>query len=41
MTAWSDIKETGLELGKDLNTVLGRNYRIKENFAENMKEKNL
>ena len=41
MAACSDIKEIGLELDKELNTVLEKNYRIKENIRENIKEKNL
>ena len=41
MAACSDIKEIGLELSKELNTVLEKNYRIKENIRENIKEKNL
>ena len=35
------MKEIGLELDKELNTVLEKNYRIKENIRENIKEKNL
>ena len=41
MAACSDIKEIGLELDKELNAVLEKNYRIKENIRENIKEKNL
>ena len=41
MAACSDMKEIGLELDKELNTVLEKNYRIKENIRENIKEKNL
>ena len=41
MLACSDIKEIGLELDKELNTVLEKNYRIKENIRENIKGKNL
>ena len=41
MVACSDIKEIGLELDKELNTVLEKNYRITENIRENVKEKNL
>ena len=41
MEACSGIKESGLELDKELNTVLEKNYRIKENIRENIKEKNL
>ena len=40
MAACSDIKEIGLELDKELNTVLEKNYRIKENIRKNIKEKN-
>ena len=39
--ACSSIKEIGLELDKELNTVLKTNYRIKENIRQNIKEKNL
>ena len=41
MAACSDIKEIGLELDKELNTVLEKNYRIKDNIRENINEKNL
>ena len=41
MAACSDIKKIGLELDKEFNAVLERNYRIKENIRENIKEKNL
>ena len=41
MAAYSDIKEIGLELDKELNTVWEKNYRIKDNIRENIKEKNL
>ena len=41
MVACSDIKEIGSELDKELNTVLEKNYRIKDNIRENIKEKNL
>ena len=41
MAACSDIKEIGLKLDKELNTVLEKNYRITENIRENIKEKNL
>ena len=41
MAACSDIKKIGLELYKEFNAVLERNYRIKENIRENIKEKNL
>ena len=41
MAAYSDINEIGLELDKELNTVLEKNYRIKDNIRENIKEKNL
>ena len=40
MAACSNIKEICLELDKELNTVLEKNYRIKENIKENIKEKN-
>ena len=39
--AFSSIKEIGLELDKELNSVLKTNYRIKENIRQNIKEKNL
>ena len=41
MAACSDIKEIGLELHKELNTVLEKNYRIKDSISENINEKNL
>ena len=41
MAACSDIKEIGLVLDKELNIVLEKNYRIKDNIKENIKEKNL
>ena len=41
MVVCSDIKEIGLELDKELNSVLEKNYRIKENIEEDIKEKNL
>ena len=41
MAACSDIKEIGLELDKELNTVLEKNYRIKDSISENINEKNL
>ena len=40
VAACSNIKEICLELDKELNTVLEKNYRIKENIRENIKEKN-
>ena len=39
--ASSDMKEIGLKLDKELNTVLEKNYKIKETIGENIKEKNL
>ena len=39
--ACSSVKEIGLELDKELNSVLKTNYRIKENIRQNIKEKNL
>ena len=39
--ACNSIKEIGLELDKELNSVLKTNYRIKENIRQNIKEKNL
>ena len=41
MAVCSDIKKIGLELDKELNSVLEKNYRIKENIEEDIKEKNL
>lgn len=41
MAACSDIMEIGLELYKEFNTVLDKNYRINENIRENIKEKTL
>ena len=41
MAACNDIKEIGLELDKELNTVLEKNYRITENIKENINEKNM
>ena len=41
MAVCSDIKKIGLELDKELNSVLEKNYRIKENIKEDIKEKNL
>ena len=41
MAACSDSKEIGLELDKELNTVLEKNHRIKENIRESIKDKNL
>ena len=41
MAACSDIKEISLQLDKEFNTVLEKNYRIKGNIRENIKEKNL
>ena len=41
MAVYSDIKKIGLELDKELNSVLEKNYRIKENIKEDIKEKNL
>ena len=41
MVACSDMKEIGLKLDKELNTVLEKNYKIKETIGENIKEKNL
>ena len=41
MAVCSDIKEISLELDKELNSVLEKNYRIKENIKEDIKEKNL
>lgn len=41
METCSGIKESGLELDKELNTVLEKNSRIKENIRENIKEENL
>ena len=41
VAACSSIKEIGLELDKELNSVLKTNYRIKENIRQNIKEKNL
>ena len=41
MAVYSDIKKIGLELDKELNSVLEKNYRIKENIKEDIKENNL
>ena len=41
MAACSDIREIVLECDQKLNTVLEKNYTIKENIRENIKEKNL
>ena len=41
MAVYSDIKKIGLELDKELNSVLEKNYRIKENIKEDTKENNL
>ena len=41
MAACCDIKEIGLELDKELNTVLEKNYRIKENIRASIKDNNL
>ena len=41
MAVCSDIKKIGLELDKELNSVLEKNYRIKENIKEDIKENNL
>ena len=41
VAACSSIKEIGLELDKEFNSVLKTNYRIKENIRQNIKEKNL
>ena len=41
MAACSNVKEFCLELDKEFNTVLEKNYRIKENIRKNIKEKNL
>ena len=41
MAVCSDIKKIGLELDKELNSVLEKNYRIKENIKEAIKENNL
>ena len=41
MAVCSDIKEISLELDKELNSVLEKNYRIKENIKEDIKENNL
>ena len=41
MATCSDIKEIDLSLDKEINTVLEKNYRIKENIRKNIKEKNL
>ena len=39
MAACSDITEIGLELDKELDTVLEKNYRIKENIREISKKR--